>query len=271
MAEAKTQEGSGDLRAALERWNQALALLPGDASQTGWVRKQVLRLELEQKLAPAEDQGGRVLALFSPKFLLSLAAFVGLASLTFGFAFGVGFAAQILIHEMGHYIDIRRRGLPADMPVFLPGLGAYVRWRAMGVSDRTRAEISLAGPLAGFFAATACAAMWWHTREDNWATLAHVGAMLNLLNLVPVWALDGGQAIVALDKAGRWTLLIVCIALWPLLGQPVFFLVAGGIAYRLFMKDPATEPCPSVTAYFAAVLALLGAVLWFLSKHGAAV
>jgi hypothetical protein len=56
-----------------------------------------------------------------------------------GWAFGLGFAALILVHEMGHYIDITRRGLPADMPVFLPGLGAYVRWRALGVPDETRA------------------------------------------------------------------------------------------------------------------------------------
>ena len=58
--------------------------------------------------------------------------------------FGIGFAALILIHEMGHFIDIKRRGLPAEMPVFLPGLGAYVRWQAMGVPLETRAAISLA-------------------------------------------------------------------------------------------------------------------------------
>src|SRR2546429_5828250 len=32
----------------------------------------------------------------------------------YGAGFGVGFAALILAHEMGHYIDIRRRGLPAE-------------------------------------------------------------------------------------------------------------------------------------------------------------
>src|SRR6202050_2211738 len=104
--------------------------------------------------------------------------------------FGSGFALLILIHEMGHFIDIKRRGLPADMPVFLPGLGAYVRWQAMGVSQETRSAVSLAGPLAGFFASLACAALWWQTHDPLWASLARSGAILNVLNLIPVWVLD---------------------------------------------------------------------------------
>ncbi len=82
---------------------------------------------------------------------------------------GIGFAVLILLHEMGHFVDIKRRGLPADMPVFLPGLGAYVRWQAMGVPLETRAATSFAGPLAGFFASVACAIIWWQTGDPFWA------------------------------------------------------------------------------------------------------
>ncbi|PYV08621.1 MAG: hypothetical protein DMG23_13070 [Acidobacteria bacterium] len=59
--------------------------------------------------------------------------------------FGVGFALLILIHEMGHFIDVKRRGLPAEMPVFLPGLGAYVQWQALGVSRETRVAAARVG------------------------------------------------------------------------------------------------------------------------------
>jgi len=79
---------------------------------------------------------------------LSLGAFVGVYWSLYGLKFGFGFAVQILVHELGHYIDIKRRGLPADLPVFLPGMGAFVRWQALGVSLETRAAVSLAGPLA---------------------------------------------------------------------------------------------------------------------------
>jgi len=55
----------------------------------------------------------------------------------------------ILVHELGHLIAVRRRGLAADLPMFIPGFGAYVRWNAAGVTPDTRALVSLAGPLAG--------------------------------------------------------------------------------------------------------------------------
>ena len=284
VGEAKALESFSDWQMALQRWNRALELLPPDATQADWVRKQVQRVEFEIRLIPPPEtqpewvdrlgplapvgaaiwKSKGLLALFKLSFLLSLAAFTWFSSLLFGPKFGVGLAAQILIHEFGHYIDIRRRGLPADMPVFLPGLGAYVRWRALGVSDETRAAVSLAGPLAGFFAAAACAAVWWKTGDASWASLAHAGAMLNLLNLIPVWALDGGQAMAALGKAERWLLLGICLLLLVSLREWVFLLLAGGVVYRLTTKDIAAEPSRGITAYFVIVLALLGLLLFVL-------
>ena len=156
---------------------------------------------------------GLLAALFKLKFLLSFAAFFGLYWAAYGWKFGIGFATLILIHEMGHFVDIKRRGLAAEMPVFLPGLGAYVKWAALGVSVETRAAISLAGPLAGFLAAAACTTVWWQTGDPLWAALARSGAWLNLLNLIPVWVLDGGQAVLALDKLQRALLLAACLGL----------------------------------------------------------
>ena len=86
---------------------------------------------------------GLLFAIFKFKFLFSLFSFVAVYWALYGWKFGIGFAVSILIHEMGHYIDIKRRGLPAEMPVFLPGLGAYVRWQALGVTLAQRAQISL--------------------------------------------------------------------------------------------------------------------------------
>src|SRR5271163_4226572 len=104
-------------------------------------------------------------AIFKLKFLLSFVAFVGIYWAAFGMKFGIGFAVLILVHEMGHFIEIKRRGLPAEMPVFLPGLGAYVRWTALGVSTQTRAVVSLAGPMAGCLGAAVCALIWAKTGD----------------------------------------------------------------------------------------------------------
>jgi len=93
---------------------------------------------------------------------------------------------------MGHFVEIKRRGLPADMPVFLPGFGAYVRWSALGVSAQTRAFVSLAGPMAGCIGAAVCALLWLETGDAFWIGLASLSALLNVLNLIPIWVLDGG-------------------------------------------------------------------------------
>src|SRR5215472_13613930 len=115
--------------------------------------------------------------------------------------------------------------------------GRFVRWRALGVSLGTAAAVSLAGPLAGAIAAVACGVMWWKTGNGVWAALASVGAVLNVINLIPVWVLDGGQAVLALSKLERIGLLTLSLALWLVFGQGIFFLVAAGSGYRVFTKD----------------------------------
>lgn len=287
-AAARELEEQRQPRQAREAWLKALDLLPPESTQAAWVRDQARRLETaaarraepSQKnnwarklgplapLAAALGKGKALLALLKLKFLLSLAAFIGLYWALWGAKFGAGFAVLILIHEMGHYIDVKRRGLPAEMPVFLPGLGAYVKWRALGVSSETRAAVSLAGPLAGCLASAVCALIWWETGGAIWAALARAGAWLNVINLIPIWVLDGSQALLPLDKAERVTLLAVCLALWLLLGESVFFLVAAGVGYRLFTKDLPEHPSRTSTVYFAAVLASLGLVMWLMPGKG---
>lgn len=285
-ARANAYEEQNVLKQARESWLKALDLLPPDSTQAAWIRRKVETLALvfdapsevkhdwANKLGPlapiaiALSKAKVLLAAFKLKFLLSLFAFMGLYWTLFGAKFGVGFAILILIHEMGHFIDIKRRGLPADMPVFLPGLGAYVRWQALGVSNETRAAVSLAGPLAGWLSAAVCGLVWWKTGNGLWAALARAGAWLNVLNLVPVWLLDGGQAVSVLNKAERLALLTACLALWLLLGESVFFLVSLGAAWRLFTKDIPAQGNRVLTAYFIALLFALGIVLRMMPGHG---
>jgi hypothetical protein len=281
-AAAKLLDERGDLIQARALWLKALELLPGESTQTEWVRDKVRKLELAAPAAPPPKappkwvgklgplapialllaKGKSLLVLFKLNFLLSLFAFMGVYWAVYGAKFGIGFAVLILIHEMGHFIDIKRRGLPADMPVFLPGFGAYVRWQALGVSQETRAAVSLAGPLAGWLGAAACGFLWWKTGNNLWAGLAHFTALINVLNLIPVWVLDGGQAIPALAKTDRLVLLSSCLFLAIFLKEPIFLLVAGGAAYRLFDKAMPAVPSRFTTAYFVAVLTALGLVLW---------
>jgi len=290
-AEAKELEAKGDPRQARERWLTGLPLLPPTSRQADWIQQHARSLDAAaarlQPPPPSENKWAQRLgpvgpvavllakgkflltAIFKLKFLLSFLAFFGFYWAMFGARFGIGFATLILIHEMGHYIDVKRRGLPADMPVFLPGLGAYVRWQALGVSLETRAAISLAGPLAGFLAAVLCAVLWWQTGNPLWAALARAGAFLNVLNLTPVWVLDGGQAALALSKMERIVLLTACLALWLVLGQGLFFVVAIGAGYQAFFAGNfPPHSSRATTAYFIAVLIALGVILSMLPGQG---
>src|SRR5258708_8987079 len=287
-ATAKRLEEQHQFLQARDDWMKALALLPRESSQAEWIRDNARKLELAasqslpqtssrwvNKLGPLAPIAlvlvkGKTLflAIFKLKFLLSLGAFMAFYWTLYGAKFGIGFAALILIHEMGHFVDIKRRGLPAEMPVFLPGLGAYVRWQALGVSGQARAAISLAGPFAGWIASVACALGWWETGNRLWAALARAGAWLNVLNLIPVWILDGRLTVLVLDKTERIALVTTCVALSFVLGESIFFLVAAGAAWRLFTKDIPAQPNRAITAYFIGVLASLGLIMWLMPGQG---
>lgn len=271
--EARALESNGEWQRARELWLSGLPLLPPSSTQAKWIAEHVRSLEATPDLPPtlaaqANPPVSRQRAL-SLSFLISFAIFIAVYSSASGARLGIGFAVLILIHEMGHYIDIRRRGLPAEMPMFLPGVGAYVKWRALGVSMETRAAISLAGPLAGFLAALACTAIWWQTRDPYWIVLARVGAALNLLNLIPVWMLDGGQAASALGKSERVYLFVATLVLWIVLRENFYIPLAAGAAYRAFFaKDLPARPSPATTVYFIAVMAALGCILRVLPGKG---
>jgi len=250
--------------------------------QAEWIRNHVRELEAgtssqssrstssttpqwAKKLGPL---GTVLLALLKYKSLFSFVAFFGYYWSVWGAKFGVGFAVLILIHEMGHFIDIKRRGLPADMPMFLPGLGAYVKWNALGVSLEARSAVSLAGPFAGALAAGLCALLWHQTGYGLWAALARTGAWFNALNLIPLWIFDGSSATNALSKLERAVVLVVSAALSYALGEWVFGLVAIGMGIRLFTRDVPEEQSNAIAAYFTAVLAGLAMVLWLMPGHG---
>jgi Zn-dependent protease len=126
-------------------------------------------------------------------------------ALLLGWQFGLGFMALLLIHEMGHFVVIRAKGLPAGLPIFIPLLGAFVTMRRTPLSVRDEAEIALAGPLAGTVGGVICLLVYWQTRLPVMLPLAYFSFYINLLNLIPVGPLDGARVTAAISK---W--------IWPL-------------------------------------------------------
>ena len=301
--DARALEARGLYPQARELWEYSLPLLPHDSKQAEWVRQRIQALqqaeagplEAQTPIGPqsAEKQPKppaapppswiKKLGPFGPlallllklksvlffllkaKFLFSFVFFIVLYVGIFGWRYGLGISVCILIHELGHYIDIKRRGLPAEMPVFLPGLGAYVRWNALGVTRRQIAQISLAGPLAGWIAAAICFLLYTQTGDPIWAALARTGAFLNTLNLIPVWVLDGGKAFLALGEIERVSLLILTLGLWYYTREGLFLFVAAGIVWRIFTLFTGREQRPvpdwSSWLYYASLLVALAVML----------
>ena len=131
----------------------------------------------------------------SATMLVSIAAY----SLIWGWAFAAGFVVLLLIHEIGHVIQLRREGIEASAPMFIPFMGAFVAAKSLGDDAGAEARVGLAGPVLGSLACLIPVAIWQASGNEFWQALAFVGFFLNLFNLLPVLPLDGGRAMAALS------------------------------------------------------------------------
>ena len=186
----------------------------------------------------------------SGSMLVSVAAY----SLIWGWKFAVGFVVLLFVHEMGHVIQLRREGVPASAPVFIPFLGAAVWARSLGGNALAEARVGLAGPVLGSLGAAALVPVAKVTGSDFWYALAFTGFFLNLFNLLPVVPLDGGRAFAAMAPwmwfAGFFAI-VVLVFVWP---NPIIVLIAVLAAFELYRRwqqrrhgDPATRAYYNVT------------------------
>jgi Zn-dependent protease len=130
----------------------------------------------------------------SGTMLVSVAAY----TLIWGFPFAAGFVVLLLVHELGHVIQLRREGIKASWPMFIPFMGAVITARSLGDNAVAEARVGLAGPILGSIGSAACILIWHATGNDIWRALAFTGFFLNLFNLLPVVPLDGGRAMAAM-------------------------------------------------------------------------
>ena len=131
----------------------------------------------------------------SATMLVSIAAY----ALIWGWQFAVGFVLLLLVHEMGHVIQLRREGIEASAPMFIPFLGAVVAAKSLGDNAAAEARVGLAGPVLGTIGTLIPLTLWLATGAEFWQALTYVGFFINLFNLLPVLPLDGGRAMAALS------------------------------------------------------------------------
>lgn len=239
--------GRPPLRKRLARWLAPLALLAAKA-------KSILLLIPNLKL----------LTTFGT-MAVSIAAY----SLLFGLPFAVGFVLLLLLHELGHVVQLRREGIKASAPVFIPFLGAVIAAKSLGKDAAAEARVGLAGPLAGTLATLVPLALWLVTGAEFWRALAYLGFLLNLFNLLPVVPLDGGRAMAALSPA-VWIAglagLLVLAFLYP---SPILILVLIFGAMESWRRWKARTSAASKTYYAIATRTRVGVAIVYLSLAAA--
>jgi Zn-dependent protease len=153
-----------------------------------------------RKLLGPVIAGGIALAKWSFVLLKFSTIFIAIGgyALIFGWKFAVGLVAMILVHETGHYIEAKREGLSPRLPVFIPFLGAYVKYTRGHPWQTVR--VAIAGPILGGAAAAVCYAIAKSNGSHLLYALAYFGFFLNLFNLLPFGIFDGG----AVWRSARW-------------------------------------------------------------------
>ncbi len=109
-----------------------------------------------------------------------------------GWPFGVGIVLLIFIHECGHALAARMRGIPTGIMVFIPFMGAFVTTGRYGKNIVEDAFIGIMGPIFGTLAGLGCLLIFLVHPAPYWLALAQFCFLMNLFNLAPTPPLDGG-------------------------------------------------------------------------------
>src|SRR5215211_6408434 len=198
---------------------------------------------------------GKALILLLPKLKVfttsaSMLVSIGAYALIWPWTFAIGFVLLLLLHELGHVIQLRREGVEASAPMFIPFLGAVIAAKSMGKDAAAEARVGLAGPILGTIATLVPLGIWLATGDDFWRALAYVGFFINLFNLLPVLPLDGGRAMAALSPWMWFAGFAGLVALTFFFPNPILILVLifGGVESWRRWKERNT---PEAQAYHA--------------------
>lgn len=298
--EAEAAASANDLPRAITSWREALTLLPAASKQYEAIVARIdaataaiegKSVEEIRKGPPPGSAWAKVLgplgvaglliwkfkflvvaALTKAKFLLvglTKMGTIGTMFLSFGVywrAWGWQYAAALIagiyIHEMGHVNELRRRGMPASAPMFVPGVGAFVRLKQNAATPAEDARIGLAGPLWGLGVAIVTMIVAIGTGSKFWLAVTHSTAVINLFNLTPVWQLDGSRAFSALTRVQRCIAVAAVFVAFALARDGILLIVGLVGAVRIFGKDFPAKNDHGALALFVAIMAALSFLAW---------
>jgi Zn-dependent protease len=169
-------------------------------------------------------------ALLKIKFVgtaLTMLVSIGAYALLFPVWFAVGFVVLIWVHEMGHVLQLKREGIKASAPMFIPFLGAFVAMKEMPKNALAEARVGLAGPVLGTLGGLAVLGLYAWTQNPLFLGLAYFNFFINLINLAPMLPLDGGRAMGAMSPVFSLLGLVVMVGMFFVAPIMVFIALLG--------------------------------------------
>jgi len=171
-------------------------------------------------------------------------------ALLYGWPYAVGFVLMSFVHELGHYIAARRRGLDVGLPMFIPFVGAWVQLKDRPHDAETEAYVGLGGPLLGTVAAVAVYYLGLDRNSELLVAIAYSGFFLNLFNLIPVPPFDGGRITSVLGPKIWFLGVPVLLAVFLYRPSPLLLIVAILAAPQLLAAWRHDPSAPESLAYY---------------------
>jgi Zn-dependent protease len=201
-----------------------------------------------------------ILGLLKLPTLLSALLYLRLGSSGGSAGYALGIVACIYVHEMGHVAALRRYGIEASAPMFIPGFGALVRLKQYPTDAHEDARTGLAGPLWGLVAAASSVLIGRASGSAMALSIGSIAARINLLNLIAVWQLDGSRGLRALSRGERLVVAGVAAVAGFALHQWLPILVAIPAAVRAFSSDAHPKGDRRILASFVGLIVALAAL-----------
>lgn len=154
--------------------------------------------------------------------LVSLAVYASM----WGWRYAAGFVGLLFVHEMGHYIAAKQRGLPVGAPTFIPFVGAWINLKEQPLDAETETYVGMGGPFLGAVASLAVYLWARHVDSHLLLAIAYSGLFLNLFNLLPISPLDGGRITAVLSPRVWFAGAPIMLALMFYRPSPMLILIA---------------------------------------------
>ncbi len=201
------------------------------------------------------------LKLFKSLKVIKLAlvgASVAVYSVMFTLEFALALVAVLVFHEYGHVRAMKKFGIPTKGFYLIPFFGGV----ALGDKARTQWEelyISMMGPVFGLVMTAVFYVIFLITGSHFCGLVTATSALLNLINLFPVYPLDGGRVVKALVFSRRNQLALILLltvsaicayAAWAFgFYFLLFFIVVGVVDLVASWSVPISEDITPLKTY----------------------